>query len=49
MMISDPKELLLRVESESANIGPIVLRVPEAIKLGRGKLNLIDLITRDKI
>ena len=44
MLISDPKELLLRVQSKSAYIGSIVVRIPESIKVGRWKVNLVDLI-----
>ena len=34
MLISDPKEFLLRVESKSAYIGAITVCVPEIVKVG---------------
>ena len=43
MLVANPKEFLMGVESEGPNVGLNILQVSKLVYLGRGKMNLIDL------
>ncbi len=44
MLVANPEELLMGVESKGANIGVNVLQISKTIYLRRGEMELINLI-----